>query len=142
MTRNEFIEILKNNMTTLDESVVFDKLKYYNDYIDAEISKGRVEEDVINELGDPRLIAITIKEVTDDLNNFKITESTMIIFKFVDELSNWYIRRNRERFWASGMEQDKINAYSTLYKVLIEFSILIAPYVPFISEEIYTNLVQ
>ena len=84
---------------------------------------------------------LTIKEVTDDLMNLKITESTSIIFKFVDELSNWYIRRNRERFWASGMEQDKINAYSTLYTVLIEFSKLIAPYVPFISEEIYTNLV-
>ena len=84
---------------------------------------------------------LTIKEVTDDLMNLKITESTSLIFKFVDELSNWYIRRNRERFWASGMEQDKINAYSTLYTVLIEFSKLIAPYVPFISEEIYTNLV-
>ena len=84
---------------------------------------------------------ITIREVTDGLNNFKITESTQVIFKFVDELSNWYIRRNRDRFWASGMEQDKINAYSVLYKTLIEFSKLIAPYVPFISEEIYTNLV-
>ena len=84
---------------------------------------------------------LTIKEVTDDLLNFKITESTQSIFRFVDELSNWYIRRNRDRFWASGMEQDKINAYATLYKVLVEFSKLIAPYVPFISEEIYINLV-
>ena len=84
---------------------------------------------------------LTIKEVTEDLLNFKITESTQVIFKFVDQLSNWYIRRNRERFWASGMEQDKINAYATLYKVLVEFSKLIAPYVPFISDEIYLNLV-
>ena len=84
---------------------------------------------------------ITIKNVTDCLNNFKITESTQLIFKFVDELSNWYIRRNRNRFWASGMEQDKINAYCTLYFALVEFSKLIAPYVPFISEEIYLNLV-
>ena len=84
---------------------------------------------------------LTIKEVTEDLLNFKITESTQLIFKFVDQLSNWYIRRNRERFWASGMEQDKINAYATLYKVLVEFSKLIAPYVPFISDEIYLNLV-
>ena len=84
---------------------------------------------------------ITIKKVTDDLLNFRITESTQSIFKFVDELSNWYIRRNRDRFWASGMEQDKINAYSVLYKTLVEFSKLIAPYVPFISDEIYTNLV-
>ena len=85
---------------------------------------------------------LTIKEVTDDLNNFRITESTTKIFKFVDELSNWYIRRNRDRFWASGMEQDKINAYCTLHKTLVEFSKLIAPYVPFISEEIYLNLVK
>lgn len=84
---------------------------------------------------------ITIKKVTDDLNNFKITESTQLISEFVDDLSNWYIRRNRERFWASGMEQDKINAYCTLYTTLVEFSKLIAPYVPFISEEIYLNLV-
>ena len=84
---------------------------------------------------------ITIRDVTNDLYNFRITESTQKIFKFVDELSNWYIRRNRDRFWASGMEQDKINAYSVLYKVLIDFSKLIAPYVPFISDEIYTNLV-
>ena len=84
---------------------------------------------------------LTIKEVTKDLLEYKVTESTQIIFKFVDELSNWYIRRNRERFWSSGMEQDKINAYSTLYTVLVEFSKLIAPYVPFISDEIYCNLV-
>lgn len=84
---------------------------------------------------------LTIKEVTKDLMEYKVTESTQIIFKFVDELSNWYIRRNRERFWSSGMEQDKINAYSTLYTVLVEFSKLIAPYVPFISDEIYCNLV-
>lgn len=84
---------------------------------------------------------LTIKEVTNNLLEYKVTESTQVIFKFVDELSNWYIRRNRDRFWSSGMEQDKINAYATLYTVLVEFSKLIAPYVPFISDEIYTNLV-
>lgn len=84
---------------------------------------------------------LTIKEVTNDLLSFKINESTQVIYKFVDQLSNWYIRRNRDRFWTSGMEQDKINAYSILYKVLVEFSKLIAPYVPFISDEIYLNLV-
>lgn len=84
---------------------------------------------------------LTIKEVINDLIDYKVTESTQIIFKFVDELSNWYIRRNRDRFWSSGMEQDKINAYATLYTVLVEFSKLIAPYVPFISDEIYNNLV-
>ena len=83
---------------------------------------------------------ILIKNVTKDLENYKITESANKIQKFVDELSNWYIRRNRERFWASGMEIDKINAYMVLYNVLLELSKIIAPFVPFISEEIYTNL--
>ncbi|MBR1455177.1 MAG: isoleucine--tRNA ligase [Lachnospiraceae bacterium] len=85
---------------------------------------------------------ITIKNVTDDLDNFRITEASQKISRFVDELSNWYIRRNRDRFWASGMGQDKINAYFTLYETLVEFSKLIAPFVPFISEEIYLNLVK
>ena len=84
---------------------------------------------------------LVIKEVNEDLNNFKITEATVLLQKFVDELSNWYVRRNRERFWASGMEQDKINAYMTLWTVLVTFSKLIAPFVPFMAEEIYTNLV-
>ena len=84
---------------------------------------------------------LVIKEVNDDLNNFKITEATNMLQRFVDELSNWYVRRNRERFWAGGMEQDKINAYMTLYTVLVEFAKLIAPFVPFMAEEIYTNLV-
>ena len=81
-----------------------------------------------------------IKDITNNLNEYKVYESAIIINNFVDDLSNWYIRRNRERFWASGMEQDKINAYMTLYNVLVDFSKLIAPFVPFISEEIYTNL--
>ena len=84
---------------------------------------------------------IVIRDIDNLLNDFKIYESSIIINNFVDDLSNWYIRRNRERFWASGMEQDKINAYMTLYNVLVSFSKLIAPFVPFISEEIYNNLV-
>ena len=126
---------------TLHNAYAFFVLYANIDNFDPKVHK--LDEKTLNKM-DRWLLSklnITIKEVTDDLNNFKITESTSVIFKFVDELSNWYIRRNRERFWASGMEQDKINAYSTLYKVLVEFSKLIAPYVPFISEEIYTNLV-
>ncbi len=84
---------------------------------------------------------LVIKEVDKNVSEFKIVEAANSLSEFVDELSKWYIRRNRERFWASGMEQDKINAYMVLYKVLVEFSKLIAPFVPFISEEIYTNLV-
>ncbi len=83
-----------------------------------------------------------IKEIDNNLTNYKITETTAIIEKFVDDLSNWYVRRSRERFWASGMEQDKINAYMTLYTTLVEFSKAIAPMLPYITEEIYLNLVK
>ena len=70
MTRYEFIESLKSNLSTLNKNLVDDKIKYYNDYIDAEVKKGRSETDVINELGDPRLIAKTIKDVSgEDVNN-------------------------------------------------------------------------
>ena len=69
MTRYEFIENLKSNLSTLNKNIVDDKIKYYNDYIDAEVKKGRSETDVINELGDPRLIAKTIKEVSGEDNS-------------------------------------------------------------------------
>jgi len=82
-----------------------------------------------------------IKTVDSDLSNYRITESTKVMEKFVDDLSNWYIRRSRERFWATGMEQDKVNAYLTLHKVLVEFSKIAAPFVPFITENVYQNLV-
>ncbi len=61
---------------------------------------------------------------------------------FVDDMSNWYVRRSRERFWAKGMEQDKINAYMTLYTALVECSKAAAPMIPFMTEEIYQNLVR
>ncbi len=82
-----------------------------------------------------------VKTVDDNLANYKITESARAIQEFTDGLSNWYIRRGRERFWASGMEQDKINAYMTLYTVLVTMSKLCAPFIPFMSEQIYRNLV-
>ncbi|MDO5564289.1 MAG: isoleucine--tRNA ligase [Eubacteriales bacterium] len=82
-----------------------------------------------------------IKEVDDDLSNYRITESANKLLKFVDDLSNWYVRRNRDRFWAKGMEDDKKIAYSILYYTLIQFAKLIAPFTPFIAEEIYNNLV-
>ena len=78
--------------------------------------------------------------VDNSLNEYKITEAARAINNFVDELSNWYIRRNRERFWASGMPQDKINAYKTLHEVLVTLSKLTAPFIPFMSEEIFKNL--
>ena len=82
-----------------------------------------------------------IKEVDCDLENYRITESSRALAGFVDELSNWYVRRCRERYWAGGMEQDKRNAYMTLYTVLVALTKLAAPFTPFIAEEIYQNLV-
>ena len=82
-----------------------------------------------------------IKEVDDSLNAYKIPEAARALDGFVDEMSNWYVRRCRERFWAKGMEQDKINAYMTLYTALVEICKAAAPMVPFMTEEIYRNLV-
>ena len=82
-----------------------------------------------------------VKYVDDCLANYKVTETAKALQNFVDELSNWYVRRSRARFWAKGMEQDKINAYMTLYTSLVTFAKIAAPLVPFITENIYRNLV-
>ena len=82
-----------------------------------------------------------VKTVDDNLNNYKITETARVLEDFVDELSNWYVRRCRERFWAKGMEQDKINAYMTLYTTLVTLCKAAAPMIPFMTESIYRNLV-
>ena len=83
-----------------------------------------------------------IKEVDADLENYKIPEAARALQNFVDDMSNWYVRRSRERFWAKGMEQDKINAYMTLYTALVEICKAAAPMIPFMTEEIYQNLVR
>jgi isoleucyl-tRNA synthetase len=83
-----------------------------------------------------------IKTVDDHLNNYRIPEAARVLDELVDETSNWYVRRSRERFWAGGMEQDKINAYMTLYTVLVNTAKIAAPMVPFITENIYQNLVK
>ena len=82
-----------------------------------------------------------VKEVDNNLENYKITETARVLEDFVDELSNWYVRRCRERFWAKGMEQDKINAYMTLYTTLVTLCKTAAPMIPFMTESIYRNLV-
>ncbi len=82
-----------------------------------------------------------IKEVDDHLNHYRIPEAARVLDNFVDEMSNWYVRRSRERFWAKGMEQDKINAYMTLYTALVDICKCAAPMIPFMTEEIYRNLV-
>ena len=83
-----------------------------------------------------------VKTVDDYLNNYKITETARALQGFTDDMSNWYVRRCRERFWAKGMEQDKVNAYMTLYTALITLSKIAAPMIPFMTEEIYQNLVR
>ncbi len=82
-----------------------------------------------------------VKCVDANMNDYKITESARMIQDFTDELSNWYVRRCRDRFWGSGMEQDKINAYMTLYTCIVTLAKVSAPFVPFMTEEIYQNLV-
>ena len=82
-----------------------------------------------------------IKTVDGYLSDYKITESARVIQEFTDELSNWYVRRSRERFWGKEMTQDKINAYMTLYTALVTLSKVTAPMIPFMAEEIYRNLV-
>ena len=83
-----------------------------------------------------------VKAVDDNLDNYRIPEAARVLQDFVDEMSNWYVRRGRERFWDKGMEQDKINAYMTLYTALVTVSKAAAPMIPFMTEEIYQNLVR
>ena len=83
-----------------------------------------------------------VKTVDENLEEYKVVESARAIEEFVDELSNWYIRRNRERYWVPQMPQDKIDAYMTLYTVLLTISKLIAPFVPFVAESIYQNITR
>ena len=84
----------------------------------------------------------TVQAVDNDLANYKIPEAARALQEFVDEMSNWYVRRSRERFWAKGMEQDKINAYMRLYHALVTFAKTAAPMIPFMTEDIYQNLVR
>ena len=83
-----------------------------------------------------------VKAVDDNLANYRIPEAARALDDFVDEMSNWYVRRSRERFWAKDMPQDKINAYMTLYTALVTVSKAAAPMIPFMTEEIYQNLVR
>ncbi len=86
-------------------------------------------------------LASTVKAVDENLENYRIPEACRALQKFVDDLSNWYVRRGRERYWVSGMPQDKINAYMTLYTALVTIAKTSAPMIPFMAEDIYRNLV-
>ena len=83
-----------------------------------------------------------IKGTDENLANYRIPEAAKVLDEFVDDMSNWYVRRSRDRFWAKGMEQDKINAYMTLYTALVTVAKTAAPMIPFMTEDIYQNLVR
>ncbi len=83
-----------------------------------------------------------VKTVDENLGNYRIPEAARALDEFVDEMSNWYVRRSRERFWAKDMPQDKINAYMTLYTALVTVAKAAAPMIPFMTEDIYQNLVR
>ena len=84
----------------------------------------------------------TVKEADSDMEDYKIPETARALLSFVDDLSNWYVRRCPARFWAKGMEQDKINAYMTIYECLVTIAKASAPLIPFMAEEIYLNIVR
>jgi isoleucyl-tRNA synthetase len=110
----------------------FDPTKYTSDYETLSV----MDKWLLSKLN------TLIQTVDNNLADYKIPESARALQEFVDDMSNWYVRRSRERFWAKDMPQDKINAYMTLYKALVTVSEVAAPLVPFMTEEIYQNLVK
>ncbi len=106
-----------------------------NNFIGKEYERSTLDKWILSRLN------TLIKNTDENLNSYKLTDAAREIQNFVDDLSNWYIRRGRERYWGSEYTNDKISAYMTLYEVLVTLSKLIAPFVPFISEQIYQNLV-
>ena len=109
----------------------FDPTKYHLEYDKLSV----MDKWIISRLN------TVVKTVDNNLTNYKITETAKVLQDFVDELSNWYVRRSRERFWVKEMPQDKINAYMTLYTVLVTFVKISAPMIPFMADDIYRNLV-
>ncbi len=114
---------------TIDE---FDATKYTLDYDKLPV----MDKWLLSKLN------TVIGEVDYNLDNYRIPEAARALQEFVDEMSNWYVRRCRDRFWAKGMEQDKINAYMTLHTALVDICKTAAPMIPFMTEEIYQNLVR
>lgn len=110
------------------------------DKINPNMYKDFVSENVMDKWIISKLNTL-VKEVDEGLDKYDITGSSLKIEEFVDELSNWYVRRNRNRFWGNELTDDKLGAFVTLYRVLVTLSKVIAPFVPFIAEEIYQNLV-
>ena len=136
------IEGQRKFMGTLWNTYAFFVLYANIDNFDA--TKYKLEADKLSVLDKWLLSRLNtlITEVDTRLDAYQIPEAARALQDFVDDCSNWYVRRSRERFWAKGMEQDKINAYMTLYTALVTVSKLAAPMIPFMTEEIYLNLVR
>ena len=135
------VECQRKFMGTLWNTYAFFVL--YANIDDFDASKYRLEPDKLAVMDRWILSKLNscVKKTDSFLNDYRITEAAKCLQDFVDDMSNWYVRRTRERFWASGMEQDKINAYMTLYTCLVTISKAAAPMIPFMTEEIYQNLV-
>jgi len=116
--------------------VIYANIDNFNPYdYDLEVGdRFEIDRWIISELN------LTVKKVNELMDDFNVTESGRLIQNFVEVLSNWYVRRSRRRFWKSEEDKDKISAYSTLYECLVTISRLCAPFIPFLSEEIYKNL--
>lgn len=135
-------EYSRKFMGTLWNTYAFYVLYANIDEFDA--TKYKLEEDKLSVMDRWLLSRLnsTIQQVDGNLNDYRIPEAARALQSFVDDMSNWYVRRSRERFWAKGMEQDKINAYMTLYTALVQISKTAAPMIPFMTEDIYQNLVR
>jgi len=129
----KFILTLWNTYTFF---IIYANIDNFNPYEHDLKARDRFEIDrwILSELNQ------TIKKVNELMDNFNVTESGRVIHNFVDDLSNWYVRRSRRRFWKSEEDKDKISAYKTLYECLVSISKLCAPFIPYLSEEIYKNL--
>jgi len=133
-------EVIRKFLLTLWNTysffVIYANIDNFNpaDYDPDAYKRCELDRWIISELN------ITIKKVNELLDDFNVTDSGRLIQEFIDNLSNWYVRRSRRRFWKSEEDDDKISAYLTLYECLLSISKLSAPYIPFISEEIYLNL--
>ncbi len=116
----------------------------YADIDEFDPTKYRLETDKLSVMDKWLLSKLNscVKTVDECLENYKIPEAAKALQAFVDDMSNWYVRRSRTRFWAKGMEQDKINAYMTLYTALVTISKAAAPMIPFMTEDIYQNIVR
>ncbi len=134
--RNRVFRMLRNSYYFFVMYANIDKFKVQSSKFKVDDFKNLLDKWIISELN------VLIKKVDKGLENYDIYSSAKEVEKFIDNLSNWYIRRSRKRFWKSENDKDKSEAYQTLYKVLVELSKLMAPFTPFISEEIYKNLIQ